>query len=87
MVDTNKAFEKAIEDQKKNKKEGEEDDEDHLPPDNDSDRHEDICDVCELGGLLLCCDGKQCPKAYHLKCADLKKEPKGEWRCPQCQKE
>ncbi|GFP84182.1 protein chromatin remodeling 4 [Phtheirospermum japonicum] len=42
------------------------------------------CEVCELGGELLCCDS--CPRTYHLKCLDpaLKRIPKGKWKCPTC---
>ncbi|CAA0825370.1 Protein CHROMATIN REMODELING 4 [Striga hermonthica] len=42
------------------------------------------CEVCELGGKLLCCDS--CPRTYHLECLDpaLKRIPTGKWECPTC---
>ncbi|KAK4399540.1 protein CHROMATIN REMODELING 4 [Sesamum angolense] len=42
------------------------------------------CEVCELGGKLLCCD--YCPRTYHLECLDpaLQRIPKGKWECPIC---
>ncbi|KAL3632331.1 hypothetical protein CASFOL_025315 [Castilleja foliolosa] len=42
------------------------------------------CEVCELGGELLCCDS--CPRTYHLNCLDpaLERIPKGKWKCPTC---
>ncbi|KAL6542660.1 hypothetical protein OROHE_010180 [Orobanche hederae] len=42
------------------------------------------CEVCELGGKLLCCDS--CPRTYHLECLDpaLKFIPTGKWECPTC---
>lgn len=44
------------------------------------------CDVCDLGGDLLCCDS--CPRTYHLECLDppLKRIPSGRWECPKCVK-
>ncbi|PIN25670.1 DNA helicase [Handroanthus impetiginosus] len=45
------------------------------------------CEVCELGGKLLCCD--YCPHTYHLECLDpaLQDIPKGKWECPICRKQ
>lgn len=42
------------------------------------------CEVCDLGGNLLCCDC--CPRTYHLECLDppLKRAPPGKWQCPSC---
>ncbi|GAB2281269.1 hypothetical protein Dimus_015873 [Dionaea muscipula] len=42
------------------------------------------CEVCDLGGNLLCCDN--CPRTYHLNCLDppLKRIPNGKWECPKC---
>ncbi|KAI3455806.1 hypothetical protein Pfo_012469 [Paulownia fortunei] len=42
------------------------------------------CEVCELGGKLLCCD--YCPRTYHHECLDpaLQGIPKGKWECPIC---
>ncbi|XP_051128310.1 protein CHROMATIN REMODELING 4 isoform X2 [Andrographis paniculata] len=42
------------------------------------------CEICELGGKLLCCD--YCPRTYHLECLDpaLQSIPKGKWECPIC---
>ncbi|KAL2244518.1 UNVERIFIED_CONTAM: Protein CHROMATIN REMODELING 4 [Sesamum indicum] len=45
------------------------------------------CEVCELGGKLLCCD--YCPRTYHLECLDpaLQRIPKGKWECPVCRQQ
>ncbi|KAL0352670.1 UNVERIFIED_CONTAM: protein CHROMATIN REMODELING 4 [Sesamum angustifolium] len=45
------------------------------------------CEVCELGGKLLCCD--YCPRTYHLECLDpaLQRIPKGKWECPICRQQ
>ncbi|XP_024369738.1 protein CHROMATIN REMODELING 4 isoform X4 [Physcomitrium patens] len=42
------------------------------------------CEVCGIGGELLCCD--LCPRAYHLECLmpPLKRTPPGKWVCPTC---
>ena len=42
--------------------------------------HEDFCFMCDGGGDLICCG--QCPKVYHLECANLDKVPTGAWHCP-----
>ncbi|KAG0562176.1 hypothetical protein KC19_9G124000 [Ceratodon purpureus] len=42
------------------------------------------CEVCGIGGELLCCD--LCPRVYHLECLTppLKRTPPGKWVCPTC---
>ncbi|XP_037935607.1 PHD finger protein 12 [Teleopsis dalmanni] len=46
----------------------------------------DLCDACEEGGDLLCCD--RCPSSFHLQCHDppLNEEdiPIGQWLCHSC---
>ncbi|XP_030568790.1 PHD finger protein 12 isoform X1 [Drosophila novamexicana] len=46
----------------------------------------DLCDACEEGGNLLCCD--RCPSSFHLQCHDppLSEEdiPSGQWLCHSC---
>uniref|UniRef100_A0A0K8V4X2 PHD finger protein 12 n=1 Tax=Bactrocera latifrons TaxID=174628 RepID=A0A0K8V4X2_BACLA len=46
----------------------------------------DLCDACEEGGDLLCCD--RCPSSFHLQCHDppLTEEdiPSGQWLCHNC---
>ncbi|XP_004524939.1 PHD finger protein 12 [Ceratitis capitata] len=46
----------------------------------------DLCDACEEGGDLLCCD--RCPSSFHLQCHDppLTEEdiPSGQWLCHSC---
>ncbi|XP_023176434.2 PHD finger protein 12 [Drosophila hydei] len=46
----------------------------------------DLCDACEEGGNLLCCD--RCPSSFHLQCHDppLNEEdiPSGQWLCHSC---
>jgi hypothetical protein len=49
------------------------------------DLHNDQCDVCGLGGNLLCCDACIC--VFHLGCASLTAEPEGEWFCEYCCKD
>jgi chromodomain-helicase-DNA-binding protein 4 len=48
------------------------------------DGHYYECEICDLGGDLLCCDS--CPKTYHLQCLDppLKRIPTGRWQCHSC---
>ncbi|MDR3740086.1 MAG: hypothetical protein P4L40_13820, partial [Terracidiphilus sp.] len=44
----------------------------------------DVCALCEDGGLLLVCDGL-CNRAFHLPCVGLKAMPSSpEWLCPDC---
>eukprot|EP00057_Strongylocentrotus_purpuratus_P010549 XP_011665023.1 PREDICTED: histone-lysine N-methyltransferase NSD2 isoform X2 [Strongylocentrotus purpuratus] len=45
-------------------------------------KHEDYCFRCAEGGELTMCDVKTCPKAYHLDCLGLTKQPYGKWQCP-----
>ncbi|CAM9232770.1 unnamed protein product, partial [Discosporangium mesarthrocarpum] len=50
--------------------------------------HNDICEKCNLGGELLCCDF--CNIVYHLQCVTpkLTKAPEERlWICPDCTKE
>ncbi|XP_031384761.1 helicase protein MOM1 isoform X3 [Punica granatum] len=44
------------------------------------------CFICKLGGFLLCCDGKDCERSFHLSCLipPLKDVPLGIWYCPAC---
>lgn len=41
------------------------------------------CYICEDGGNMLCCEG--CSKVAHVKCLKLKKAPKDDWYCNDCQ--
>ena len=46
---------------------------------------DDVCHVCDRvkkGLVLLLCDG--CDHACHLKCAGLRRVPKGDWFCRDC---
>lgn len=42
------------------------------------------CEICNLGGSLLCCDS--CPRTYHIDCLapPLEDVPNGKWDCPSC---
>ncbi|KAL8143153.1 hypothetical protein V2J09_016185 [Rumex salicifolius] len=42
------------------------------------------CEICNLGGNLLCCDS--CPRTYHIDCLapPLEGVPNGKWDCPSC---
>ena len=46
--------------------------------------HNDLCDVCNEGGELLCCS--TCNLVFHLECVrpTLEQVPDGEWSCPHC---
>eukprot|EP01039_Chlorochromonas_danica_P005016 gene5016-5508_t len=48
------------------------------------DEHNEVCEVCERGGDLICCD--TCSLVFHLKCIrpKLPVVPKGDWSCPYC---
>lgn len=50
----------------------------------DDDEHNELCEVCDHGGNLLCCDA--CNLVFHLQCLkpSLHKIPPGEWLCPAC---
>ncbi|GAB2241167.1 hypothetical protein Droror1_Dr00017942 [Drosera rotundifolia] len=56
----------------------------YLPKRKGDDGYYYECDVCDLGGNLLCCD--YCPRTYHLNCLDppLKHIPNGKWKCHKC---
>ena len=46
-------------------------------------RNDDICAICRMGGILLCCDA--CSSAFHLGCLGLKQTPTDdEWLCIPC---
>ncbi|CAM8924496.1 unnamed protein product [Rhodiola kirilowii] len=51
------------------------------------DGHYYECDICDLGGDLLCCDG--CPRTYHIECLNppLECVPHGKWLCYHCCKQ
>lgn len=48
------------------------------------DDHNEVCEVCEKGGDLLCCD--TCTLVFHLSCIRPKIAaiPKGKWSCSHC---
>jgi len=52
-----------------------------------ADKHNDVCDRCDLGGELLCCDS--CTLVWHLGCLDppITEVPEGTWECPVCMDE
>jgi hypothetical protein len=49
-----------------------------------NDEHNEVCEVCEIGGDLLCCE--TCTLVYHLSCLRPKIStiPKGKWSCVHC---
>ncbi|XP_050214952.1 uncharacterized protein LOC126666044 isoform X2 [Mercurialis annua] len=51
-----------------------------------SESNQNICVVCKIGGMILCCEGKGCARSYHLSCLDppLKDFPPGVWYCVGC---
>jgi hypothetical protein len=62
----------------------EEEDSDEINSDVEGDGNEDTCFVCQLGGVLICCDG--CKNACHLECEDppLESVPETDWFCKEC---
>ena len=52
--------------------------------DSDGDDHNEVCEVCEKGGDLLCCD--TCTLVFHLNCLrpKISSIPKGKWSCAHC---
>ncbi|XRA99578.1 lysine-specific demethylase [Pycnococcus provasolii] len=44
-----------------------------------------ICGSADDGDVLLLCDG--CDKAYHKKCAGVRRVPKGDWFCSTCKEQ
>ncbi|KAG1361556.1 helicase protein MOM1 [Cocos nucifera] len=44
------------------------------------------CAICKHPGLLLCCDGKDCKRGFHLSCLDPPRQsiPPGLWLCIPC---
>lgn len=58
---------------------------DHLPGKiKGNDGHYYVCEICDLGGSLICCDS--CPGTFHRRCLNppLKRIPSGKWECPNC---
>ena len=47
-------------------------------------QHNDVCDVCNKGGTLLCC--AKCTLAFHMRCTlpKLMEEPPDDWKCAYC---
>jgi len=50
----------------------------------EDDDHNEVCEVCDVGGNLLCCD--TCTLVFHLECLrpKLSVVPKGKWSCANC---
>lgn len=50
----------------------------------DCDQHNDLCEVCDKDGDLLCCDS--CSLVYHVTCVRpaLATVPEGDWVCAYC---
>ncbi|GFQ01017.1 chromodomain-helicase-DNA-binding protein 4 [Phtheirospermum japonicum] len=44
--------------------------------------NDDLCSICEDGGVLLCCEN--CPRAFHSECVGLSCPPQGTWYCKYC---
>ncbi|XP_022659521.1 bromodomain adjacent to zinc finger domain protein 1A-like isoform X1 [Varroa destructor] len=62
----------------------EEEEEEEKENDSEIDENQDVCHACETGGELVLCDS--CPRAYHLECCQLKRVPRGPFKCPTCVK-
>lgn len=50
-----------------------------------SDLHNDLCEVCDMDGDLLCCDS--CSLVFHLSCVRpcISTVPEGDWICAYCE--
>lgn len=50
----------------------------------DEDEHNEVCEVCDVGGHVICCES--CNLVYHTHCLKppLPVVPAAEWFCPQC---
>lgn len=48
------------------------------------DEHNEVCEICDAGGDLLCCD--TCNLVFHLFCLKprMMAIPKGQWSCVYC---
>ncbi|KAG0608643.1 hypothetical protein M758_8G121700 [Ceratodon purpureus] len=62
----------------------EEDDEEEEKDVRKGEQHDDFCDVCNTGGVLVCCD--TCTAVFHRGCLNppMKVVPRGAWSCPKC---
>ena len=50
---------------------------------NVDDPNNDECAICNIGGILICCDG--CENAYHAKCLQVQASSLPDpWFCPRC---
>uniref|UniRef100_H2YZW3 Zinc finger protein n=1 Tax=Ciona savignyi TaxID=51511 RepID=H2YZW3_CIOSA len=47
-------------------------------------RNDFYCWACHKEGEVLCCE--LCPRVFHAKCLRMRKEPEGDWFCPECEK-
>lgn len=49
-----------------------------------NDPHNEVCEVCDAGGDLLCCD--TCSLTFHVGCLrpKISSIPKGKWSCAHC---
>lgn len=49
-----------------------------------NDEHNEVCEVCDKGGDLICCE--TCSLVFHLKCLrpKISDVPEGKWSCPYC---
>lgn len=63
---------------------GDEDGDDGRNDEESDDGHDAECNVCHVGGDLICCDG--CPRVFHSDCHKPKIHtlPDGEWFCMHC---
>jgi len=47
-------------------------------------QHNDLCEVCNQPGMVLCC--ATCNLVFHMHCArpKLQEEPPNDWKCAYC---
>ena len=61
--------------------------------DENQDGSEDLCELCDDGGLLLCCENNECARVYHVECLTARYpefvEPTEDekWYCGACERD
>ena len=76
------AARKSLCEEEENMEEAEEEEESE---EEEEDPNDDQCAICNLGGVLVCCE--KCPKSYHFECLSAPREEveaADPWYCPAC---
>ncbi|GHP05356.1 hypothetical protein PPROV_000410800 [Pycnococcus provasolii] len=78
------AARKSLCEEEENMEEAEEEEEEESEEE-EEDPNDDHCAICNLGGVLVCCE--KCPKSYHFECLSAPREEveaADPWHCPAC---